>query len=397
MTINPKTFVMLAVIAFQHLHSQNSEYFVSINRSTGVHSRIDSVAGVLYVMETAEAIDAQNNRYYFLGKDAQSVQRLYGLNMTNGAVQIRRPISASHSLTMAYAYNDSTGHLYCLSVKQSPQAVYFCKVDTSTGTVSQIAQIPGAIGIVGDCSAIDLRNQRYFAQVAGTGGSSLITVSMSGSMVSSPASPNGQLVGLCYNNTTGKLYCFMKSGGSRSLVELDAASLSTTVIANYPTFINFYGDQVALNAFDTTITFNNTSFNKLTTVRLSDGVTKSSPTFPNGLAAGENVVNFRYNSMNGQLFGLHWGAHPAVANGMNEEVKEGVSFFPNPSDGELTIVFHVSTSAGIVEVIDALGRTIRKLEKADQQEMLLKDLPPGINAIKITADGKSVCRKVIVN
>jgi hypothetical protein len=73
-------------LALQAICHCQTEYLVTINPATGVHTRIDSIPGVKFIQLGTSTTDKQNSRYIFKGQDANGDWRLYTIQMANAGI-----------------------------------------------------------------------------------------------------------------------------------------------------------------------------------------------------------------------------------------------------------------------------------------------------------------------
>jgi endonuclease I len=87
-----------------------------------------------------------------------------------------------------------------------------------------------------------------------------------------------------------------------------------------------------------------------------------------------------------------------------KEVKEeivsdsnGISLYPNPSNGNFTVYYNNSNKAYSIEIFSLLGQPIFEKENINQSSVAINNLPKGIYLIKITDNSKSINKKIIIN
>ena len=76
---------------------------------------------------------------------------------------------------------------------------------------------------------------------------------------------------------------------------------------------------------------------------------------------------------------------------------DGISLYPNPSNGEFTVYYGNSEKTYTIEIFSMLGQTVFIKENINQTSVPITNLPKGIYLVKITDDSKSINKKIIIN
>lgn len=76
---------------------------------------------------------------------------------------------------------------------------------------------------------------------------------------------------------------------------------------------------------------------------------------------------------------------------------DGISLYPNPSNGEFTVYYSNSNKTYAIEIFSMLGQTVFLKENIKQSSVPITNLPKGIYLVKITDDSKSINKKIIIN
>jgi endonuclease I len=76
---------------------------------------------------------------------------------------------------------------------------------------------------------------------------------------------------------------------------------------------------------------------------------------------------------------------------------DGISLYPNPSNGEFTLYYSNSNKTYTIEIFSMLGQTVFLKENIKQSSVSITNLPKGIYLVKITDDSKSTNKKIIIN
>jgi endonuclease I len=76
---------------------------------------------------------------------------------------------------------------------------------------------------------------------------------------------------------------------------------------------------------------------------------------------------------------------------------DGISLYPNPSNGNFTIYYNNSNKTYAIEIFSMIGQTVFLKENINQSSVPITNLPKGIYLVKITDDSNSINRKIIIN
>jgi hypothetical protein len=81
------------------------------------------------------------------------------------------------------------------------------------------------------------------------------------------------------------------------------------------------------------------------------------------------------------------------------DINSAFTCYPNPTGGEMNIVFKNSTSEVRFTLFDAFGRTIRELNYSGFERTLfnldIQDLSPGVYTLNISLNGKQFTERII--
>lgn len=139
-------------------NSQSTEYFISINTTTGGYTLINSLPGIALIAGFS-TYDDINNRYIFIGKDNTGNWYLYSINAANGNI-ISNPPYPNVGIG-DLLYGNSTNTLYGLRWDNLSSTEYLSSIDPTTGTVTDINSIPGVLWILDGFMVFDNFNKRY--------------------------------------------------------------------------------------------------------------------------------------------------------------------------------------------------------------------------------------------
>ncbi|MBK9759608.1 MAG: T9SS type A sorting domain-containing protein [Flavobacteriales bacterium] len=137
----------------------------------------------------------------------------------------------------------------------------------------------------------------------------------------------------------------------------------------------------------------------LNTVRILDDVTVPQPSLssvmflPVATQPGGATGTFT----NGTALAIRLsGAADFCVVGMDEEVLSGISLYPNPSNGQITL--NAATAAKhIVEVVNALGEVVATSNFNLNLNMDLSNLAKGVYSVRVSTDKASFVQRVTLN
>ena len=113
---------------------------------------------------------------------------------------------------------------------------------------------------------------------------------------------------------------------------------------------------------------------------------------PNG--SGDACLSFGSGESEDYIIGIEFNV------GVNEMTQiNGVSFFPNPTAGKLSIFFHDNSSGTTIQMYDPLGNLVKssKVENALRADIDISDLSNGAYFAKVTNGKETVTQKIILN
>ena len=410
-----KTLMLIALFCFAVAAAQTpgfqTKYFVSVNPSTGSYTIIDSIPGVRTVQTapSTSTIDKQGNHYFFIGTDAANVSRLYTINTTNGAVVNSPAISPAVSPYVAVGgleYDPASGMLLGLA-SATPGIQHFISMNPVTGSITSLGIIPGSAGVPMGHTTYDQIGKRYF--FLGVTSNNFYTIdAITGTTISVAGISSGSATPLVprYNNATGKLYACMPLNSfapGRRIVEMDPATLSTTLVASLPSVSSApnmpnYSTIDELNNRFTFLMGGPSNTSQLYSVDLATGTVVLNPAYPASANDPQTVIELRYHNAGGGLFGLHLG--PSVATGIpaHDSPEIVTAVFPNPLSGCATVSLKKTEEQVLLRIISASGNVAREkcFYDVNAIEISKDDLAPGVYFVSIiTSTGTSV-KKVVI-
>ena len=201
-------------------NSENREYFVSINPSTGIYTLIDSLPGVHYIVvgPTCTTFDKNNHRYFFKGIDFTGISHIYTINATTGHI-LSSPIFPNSILEDAsnFQYDNSLNKLFGMHKEYSDSLQYLVSIDPTTGVYTLLHSLPAVEGIIDSphyVSYNEVDHHFYFLGMSPSPNSQthLYTINVAtGVCLSSPifpvlSQPFENVIELHFDNSSSTLY-----------------------------------------------------------------------------------------------------------------------------------------------------------------------------------------------
>ena len=126
--------------------------------------------------------------------------------------------------------------------------------------------------------------------------------------------------------------------------------------------------------------------------RVLDDITVPQPALASAIFIPADQV---YTNGNALAIRLSGAADFCVV-GMDEEVLSGISLYPNPSNGQITL--NAATAAKhIVEVVNALGEVVATSNFTLNLNMDLSSLAKGVYSVRVSTDKASFVQRVTLN
>lgn len=134
----------LNIYALHYDASENLEYLVSVNQTTGIHTKIDTLDGVKYIGSSA-SYNPTLKHYTFVGIDTNSVKRLYTVDVTTGNIlhQPTFPQGADANDQIYFpTWNILTSKLYGVFRDYSEDNTRLATINPTDGTFTTDSVIP---------------------------------------------------------------------------------------------------------------------------------------------------------------------------------------------------------------------------------------------------------------
>ncbi len=155
--------------------AESTEYFVSIDPVTGVHTILSSLSDVNYIAVGTNTMNSIEGHYIFQGVTFSGENKLYSIDISTGEV-VHEPdfpqISGSGDNVGQLRYNSETGILYGLHWDSSEATEYLVTVDPVTGVHTNVAAIPGVnyLSVAPSYTTLDEFSNRYTFLGGGSSG-----------------------------------------------------------------------------------------------------------------------------------------------------------------------------------------------------------------------------------
>ena len=197
-------------------NASQTEYLVSIDPASGVHTIIDSISGVLYVTTGTEVIDEVNNTYSFRGTDAsRSASNFYTVDLTTGAL-LSNPTFPNSINMFDVIYNikqDTLNSLLGIFKDYNSSVLTLVGIDKTTGVHTTIDTLSDYSNYIPFNSVYNKSSKIYsFAALDSNRNSRYYNYDVNnGNLITNPLYPilpdtNDNIGELHIDNSTGNIY-----------------------------------------------------------------------------------------------------------------------------------------------------------------------------------------------
>jgi len=213
-------------------NSAMTEFFVSIDPTTGVHTIISTISGVTAIANST--YDYINGNYILDAIDNTSNRRLYTIQATTGTI-LSNPtfpnVGATNDNISEVQFDNTTGLAYGLYYDNSANQMSFCSVDLLTGNHTLISTLPGSTFYAfPNYVTYDHINGRYFFRSGSN--DKLYTIDVTdGSVIAAIDFPDfcdplDNIVETQYGNAGEDLYALHWSNANLSITATQSGPLS---------------------------------------------------------------------------------------------------------------------------------------------------------------------------
>jgi hypothetical protein len=367
------------------------EYFVQVNPATCSYTIIDSLPGVKWIAG-GSAFDKINNRYIFEGADINYNDYLYSINATNGNI-LSNPSWVNYFSLMEF--DNATGILYGIHWTTTLAAgADFVSINPTNLNYTNIHQI-NLTGLSGDVTFDDINHRFIFIANDSVGNNCLFCIDVvTGNVISKPLLSTN-VSGIQFDNSTGNIYGLQWDNSLQTeyFDSINIANGNTTIISSIP-LVNTnhkYSTFDEINKRYTFVWTDSSNNDYLYTVNATNGQVVSNPLFPVFISP-YNLLEFRYDNSNGNLYALHWG--PKTNDGIEEIASnKDIIIYPNPATETMTIE---ALQKAVIEIMNIEGQRIKTINDVGTKMTIdIGDLSNGVYIIKATTDKGVAVKKFI--
>ena len=386
------------------------EFLVTLNYTNANYNIIDSIPGVMWILDGTSAFDENHHLYFFEGNNTGiSPWYLYAVNAITRQTVHRNKLLVngdSSGSILELAFNNQTGLLNGIYLNNILGTADFVSIVPESGAVTVLNPIPDFNGIGVCSSTFDQNHHRYIFEGYLSGERSrIISIDANnGEIVSSPEVTPYPVHGyspssLFYNNDDNKLYGFYQDDGTFNWDSINITTAAANLIADIPELAGITGPPKfkALDERDHRFIFlglDHASDYRLYSIDFRNGNILSDPVYPYATNAvdQENVIELIYDNKINQLYALHWGPEPTsvLPSVLNDCVEiRDVKVFPNPFASEAIIDLTKEIPDVTITLYDVLGRRLLSGNYHNVSEIKLKkgSLPQSICFLTIECNG----------
>ncbi len=396
-------FLVLAIVATHHAGAQ-MEYFVNVDRTTGLFRKISTLPDVKWIKGLYGAYDQQKHRYTFCGGDDSYDWRLYTIDALTGQVVYSPRFKDFGSDGRVYnlQFSESDGILYGLYWDNIAKKLSFVSVNPVTGDFNIINTIEGARNYMMPeayfSPMIDKKRNRYmFAGSDTLNKPHLYTLDIAtGNILYSPPFQL-KIIQMKYDPGLDKIFGIYSAtwGGMNGLVDTQQLVSVDPQSGNYetiggPTIRNITAHFTLASTYtyreathEYIFSGADTAGSYLVSLKANGEVTYM-PNFSFVNHAGANVIVFQYDQSLDKLFAIHW--EPKTIKGLSDN---NTVVFPNPFTTDATIALKDYYGTVVSQVYDAAGRVVARAVDSNTNVVTIKRnaLPTGVYFVRIVADG----------
>jgi len=241
---------------------------------------------------------------------------------------------------------------------------YLATVDLASGSYSILKEVPGLSAVY--IMIFDSIHQQLI--IAGVDSASYqrlyIADTRTGIIISQMLAP--EIMDIQYNNNTGTLYGLVsKNGSGINMVTFDVAKGITSVISTLPgTLIGIYDGNITFDEVHNRYIINAGDTLGVSSLYSIDAATGNviykvpAPTTDN--IDEDNIIQYRFDNVSGNLYALHWEAHTKRnTDSGSTNPPHPFIVYPNPVTGNGRIILDTVYSEVVFMLYDVLGRLVR--------------------------------------
>jgi len=343
-----------------------TEYLVKVDPETGVYTKIDSIPGVMYIyMFNYSVFDERDHNYIFYGTYDQVNDYLFTIDAVTGKIVSKAPFPqfADHSALQNFIYANSIKTLYGFYTTNGSQ--FLASIDPAIGNYSLIKQLTG-LSSINESVFCNAKQQMIFAGVDTAGNSVIGTLDVSTGNVLS-IKPVPYIQDIQYNNKLGQLYCLYRPPGGWYIGSIDTATGTVKILNALGSIEGIYQGETTFDEINNRYIISASDTNSVSYLYTADAATGNViykvPALETSNVGQDNIIQYRFDNVSGNLYALHWEAH--TKRNTDSTGTAGTSstrpfvVYPNPVTGNGRIFLDTLYSEVVFMVYDALGRLVR--------------------------------------
>ena len=398
---------LIALIAILSTASAigQKEYFVEIDTLSGVHSRMDSIPGALYIARGVAAIN--DSIYIFRGLDRNFIERLYSIDINTG-FSLTAPSFPNTGdvldLVDNLVYDDSSRSFLGIFFDNSSQSYHLSQINTSIGQLNLLGQISGMKSFNKNNVSIDVQNREFILTGKDSAGTERLYILDCDSGFNISNAPLQILIdsldyithiqsGVGTNNLIG-IY-WDESNSIFHSVSIDKSNGNNSIISPLTDISRLQQLEKYYNPITNTYSVlgeDSLGTDRIFNIDYQSGLVRSKVPFPILSDSNDNIIELRMNTLNGRLYALHWDNDLTTSINSFNNHSETLKLYPNPSNG----IIDLENFENIEELIllNTNGKFVRTIQPFEQ--INLSDLT-GPHFLKaVFNDGSVQIKKLII-
>lgn len=408
--------VLLTLLVIRSLNiSGQTEYLVTVDPTTGVISKIDSLPGVKLINTSPNytVFDETNKRFIFRGGDNIGNRYLYSVDAITGNIisSPSFPVLDTLDNIIELQYDNVSNTMYGLHWDNSETREYFVSVNPTDGSFTIIDSIPSVKWITPTpkYTAFDETNHRYIFK----GASSILDWrlysldAITGSVISNPLFPNladplDNIIELQYDNSSNTMYALHwdNSENREYFVSVNPTDGSFTIIDSLPGVNWVSTDHTTFDEINQRYIFRGGDVSGsfyLYSIDAITGSVVSNPLFPILNDPLDNVIELNFDNSSGNLYALHW--ENDITTNIQSNIKSSIfELYPNPFSTNSVIILDKIYSEVRTFLYNSSGQVVKSQLNYNSSSINFNrdDLASGIYYISVVCDHQNQGMKKII-
>ena len=399
--------------------SGQTEFLVTVNPSTGLYTKIDSLPGVKWITigPSYTTFDENGHRFIFKGGDSGGNWYLYSIDAITGNI-ITNPtfpvLSDPSDNIIELQYDNSSNILYGLHWDNSESKEYFVSVNVSTGAFTKLDSLPNVkwIATGPNFTAYDKNNHRYIFRGGDNSGNwYLYSIDANtGNIISNPSfpivsDPSDNVIELQYDNSSNTLFGLHwdNSESREYFVSVNTTTGAFTKIDSLPgvKWIATLPHYTTFDEINHRYIFrggDNSGNWYLYSVDANTGNIISSPLFPVLTDPSYNVIELQFDNSSGNLYALSWDANTITGLFSNEMDNHIFNLYPNPFSYSSKIALDKSYREITIFIYNSSGQVVRNETNFNSSSISIQkdNLSNGVYFISLVCDHQNLGMKKII-